>query len=299
MLEDRMSAELGLDTSVIWSIAVSASYRYKEYSIKKRGGGVRWISHPARELKALQRWLVRRVIGEFPVHECAFAYRHKVTIWANAQEHVDNTFLLRMDLTDFFPSIQEDDINTYLSDRKWETRDIELFAYLVCKKGVLTIGAPSSPSLSNALCYTLDQELSALANRYDATYTRYADDIFFSTSKRDLLRDVKKEVQPMLDGLSYPHGFKVNNKKTRHSSKRGCRRVTGIVLGSDNKAYVGRKLKRYVRSLVYNFDSLNGPQKASLAGYISYIIGFDRPFLNSLILKFGHRLVAEARGLKQ
>ena len=63
------------------------------------------IHHPARELKTLQRWLLRRVISDFPVHSAAVAYRNGVTIWDNALAHVRNHFLLRMDLTDFFPSI--------------------------------------------------------------------------------------------------------------------------------------------------------------------------------------------------
>jgi RNA-directed DNA polymerase len=83
-------------------------------------------------------------------------------------------------------------------------------------------------------------------------------------------------------------------RKTRHSSKRGCRRVTGIVLGSDGAPHIGRGLKRKVRALIHRYDSLNEPTRASLAGLIAYAIGFEPGFLNKLIDKYGLPTVKRA-----
>lgn len=254
------------------------------------------IHHPARELKTLQRWLLRRVISDFPVHSAAVAYRNGVTIWDNALAHVRNHFLLRMDLTDFFPSITFEDVELYL-DRMggWDAVEKNFFCELVCREYVLTIGAPTSPTLSNALCYELDKRLTNLAQERDTIYTRYADDFFFSTNEPGVLREMESEVKRCCKELDCPSDLSVNTKKTRHSSKKRARRVTGIVLGSDLKPHVGRKLKRRIRAMVHQYDQLGPEEKASLAGLISYVIGFDREFLNALIMKYGTERVIAAR----
>ena len=117
-------------------------------------------------------------------------------------------------------------------------------------------------------------------------YTRYADDLFFSTVQRDLLFEIEKKVIKIVSELKVPANLKVNKDKTRHSSKRGARRVTGIILGSDGAPHVGRGLKRKIRALIYRFDSLDAPNKASLAGLIAYASGFEPDFLNRLIDKY-------------
>ena len=91
----------------------------------------------------------------------------------------------------------------------------------------------------------------------------------------------------ILQTLPIPAMLKINTTKTRHSSKRGARRVTGIVLGSDGKAYVGRGLKRCIRALIHRYQTLTREQKASLAGSIAYVDGNDPQFINSLIVKYG------------
>jgi RNA-directed DNA polymerase len=92
-----------------------------------------------------------------------------------------------------------------------------------------------------------------------------------------------------------PAHLQVNPNKTRHSSKRRARRVTGIVLGSDNKPHIGRALKKRIRSLVFNIDWLDAKSRAHLAGLLAYAVGFDADFMNSLIMKNGHAKVRKAR----
>jgi RNA-directed DNA polymerase len=293
-----MSRSLGIPTPFIEALARSASYEYKTYKIPKRAGGDRTIHHPSRRLKSIQRWLLANVISKLPVHDAASAYRKNRSIFDNASRHATSKYLLRMDLVQFFPSIKQVDLAKYIADRpslfsSWSERDIDTFCRLVCRNGALTIGAPTSPALSNALCYDLDVELDSLSRRMNVTYTRYADDLFFSTTQANVLREIEEEVPRILRHITVPASLALNPVKTRHSSKRGARRVTGIILGSDGQPHIGRKLKRRIRALIHTYGSLDGASKASLAGLIAYAIGLDPAFMNALIDKYGVKRIRE------
>jgi RNA-directed DNA polymerase len=292
MILERMAHELGLSVDFIERLARSASHEYKEYQIPKRGGGSRTIHHPSRRLKALQRWILLNVIEGLPVHESALAYRKSKSIMDNARPHAASRYLLRMDFENFFPSITAEDVANYIADRPplftgWSTRDTEAFSRIVCRKSHLTIGAPTSPGLSNALCHEMDSQLQAQSAKRGVVYTRYADDLFFSSQSANVLTKFEKDVAKIVRGLAIPAKLKLNSGKTRHSSKRGARRITGIVLGSDGRTHVGRELKRKIRALIFRLNSLDAQSRATLAGLIAYAVGLDPGFMNALIQKYG------------
>lgn len=300
MITEKMAADLGLQTSFINSVARGASYAYKTYTIPKRGGGDRLIEHPSKQLKALQRWYLEYLLPGFPVHPAAMAYRKNTSIFDNASVHTDSKYLLRMDFQNFFPSILESDLKAYIQVRAtlfeaWTPFDIDVFCMIVLRRSHLTIGAPTSPTLSNIVCFDMDSQLSDVCAKHGVSYTRYADDLFFSTSQPNVLKTVQAEAEAVVTGLTLPAHLKINPDKTRHSSKRRARKVTGIVLGSDNKPYIGRALKRKIRSLIFNLDSLDAPSRATLSGLIAYAVGFDADFMNSLIMKYGHLKVRKAQ----
>lgn len=299
MLVEQIGRELALPTSYVTSLARSASHLYKSYQIPKRSGGVRVIYHPSKPLKAVQRWLLRHVIARLPVHSACFSYRKGTNTAKNAAFHAASRFLLRMDFVDFFPSITQADIAKYIQSRpvyfpEWKEDDIDSFCRFVCRNGALAIGAPSSPGLSNALCYDLDQLLSDMAIKHDCIYSRYADDTFFSTVQPEVLRSVETDMRELCKKLPFPT-LTVNEQKIRHSSKKRARKVTGIILGSDGKIHVGRQYKRIVRGMIHKIEGLNPAERLRLAGLIAYVIGIDPVFLNSLITKYGIDRVQTAR----
>jgi RNA-directed DNA polymerase len=302
MIIERMARDLGLPTGFIVNLAHGASYEYKIYSIPKRSGGHRVIHHPSRRLKALQRWLLSTVIQGLPIHPAATAYRKHRSIFQNAAVHAKSRFLLRMDLTNFFPSLTQSDLVNYVAEHvalfsDWTPLDIDVFCRLVCRNLTLTIGAPTSPALSNALCYEMDVLMHALCAKSGVAYSRYADDLFFSCDQPNVLRQIEKDVAQVVSQLKIPANIRLNPAKTRHSSKRRERRVTGIVLGSDGCIYVGRVLKRKIRALIHTVDSLDASQRASLSGLIAYVAGYDPQFMNSLIDKYGLQLVRKVTSL--
>jgi RNA-directed DNA polymerase len=299
----EMAADLGLTARFIVTFAQGASHAYKTYSIRKKNGSARTIDHPSKQLKAMQRWLLSYVLEGLPVHPAAMAYRKQKSIFDNASLHADSTYLLRMDCKDFFPSITDEDLRLLISNRpnvfsKWRSHEVDLFCKIVCKNGRLTIGAPTSPALSNAVCYDMDVQLSEICTKLGVTYSRYADDLFFSTKDANVLSSLEPTIVEAIAHLTLPRGLTINTAKTRHSSKRRTRRVTGITLGSDGKPYIGRQLKRKIRAMIHQQDKLDSRMRASLAGLIAYAGGFDPDFVNGLITKYGHAVVARVRNLK-
>jgi len=118
----------------------------------------------------MQRWLNSLAISKLPVHPAAAAYRVNRSIFDNASVHAGSKYLLRMDCEDFFPSITESDIRLLVESRsaifsEWDKYDVELFCKLVCRDQRLAIGSPSSPGLSNAICYDMDSQLADLSGK--------------------------------------------------------------------------------------------------------------------------------------
>lgn len=274
-LQKRLAEGLGLPERKVLSLAKAASYHYKTYEIPKRNGSKRTIHHPSRQLKAVQRWLLMNVVTHLPVHSSATAYRPGQSILNNASVHSASRFLLRMDFENFFPSITRADILSYIAERpqmfsvSLDTEaDASIFCDFVCRKSTLTIGAPTSPALSNAICRQLDVSLEEMCVRNSVSLPDTPTTYFFSTTNENVLGKIQAEVVAIVSKLKVPAGLKLSGDKTRHSSKKGRRRVTGIVLGSDGNPYIGRHLKRRIRALVHRYEELDERTKASLMGLL-------------------------------
>jgi RNA-directed DNA polymerase len=301
MLIPMIEKELQLDAGYLTMLAATASHRYKEFFIDKASGGKRRILHPAKELKTVQRWIHERIISHFPVHESAGAYRRGQGLLDHVTRHRGNRFFLRMDFEDFFPSLSADDIRHHFRKHaevlppQWSDQDTDLLNRFVCVKGQLTIGAVTSPSLSNTLCYELDCLLFNHCFRNRIVYTRYADDLFFSTSTPNLLSQVETLMFGLLKSLEYPRDLRINQDKTRHSSQKGHVGITGLTLTPDGKVSIGRKRKRRLKALIHQWDSLGTDGRRSLAGHLAYCKAVEPDFLDALYRKYGNQRLHEIR----
>lgn len=300
MLLNLISSELGLEPDYVQTLANTASRRYKVYQIRKRTKGFRTIHHPSKELKALQRWITQRVLSLLPVHEAVTAYERGSSIRKNAERHAQSSFSLRMDFEGFFPSITRDDVGSYLASHQqtlseglssWTEGDARLLSKIACRQGKLTIGAVTSPSLSNRICYELDDKISKICRPAQVRYSRYADDLFFSTTRRDTLRNIEAMVKDAVSALECPGGLAINESKTLHMSKKGKRSITGLILSSDGKVSIGRDLKRSIRTKAHLYDSLDAREQIWLSGILAYCRDVEPGLITSLYLKFGSSTV--------
>ncbi|CAN5896496.1 retron St85 family RNA-directed DNA polymerase [soil metagenome] len=287
-----MSRSLQLPEQVLRAISRRAAHAYRTYTIPKKRGGLRTIHHPSRKLKMVQRWLLQAVIDRWQVHQAAYAYRPGRGIKQHASFHANGSFLLRMDVEDFFPSLRRHHLSAYLGGNpvgvdEWTEEDRDFFLEIVCRGEALTVGAPTSPSLSNALCFDLDSRLAALAMDAGARYSRYADDLFFSTELRDVLRGLATEVRRVVAGLPLPDGLVLNEEKTHHTSRKWRREVTGLIITPQGEVSLGRGRKRLIRGLIHRHEQLTDEERSRLRGFLAFARGIEPDLINRLVLKYG------------
>lgn len=293
-----ISDDLMIPETTLGHLIRSAPYRYKVFEIdKKDGKSKRTIAQPARELKAIQYWVIKNVLRRFPVHAAAMAYRKRRSIRTNAAKHAPNRFLLKLDFEDFFHSITADDLEAFLARREeagLSAEDVNHLKRILFwnrrreGKLIMSIGAPSSPMLSNILMYEFDRKVQAFCAKKRVTYTRYADDLTFSTNRRDVLREVEVQVVEICKRTAHPR-LRLNTKKTVHASRKGSRRVTGLVLTNDGQVSLGHERKRLIRAQVNRFlkGKLSLDEARELRGMLAFVNSAEPAFLQSLRRHYG------------
>jgi len=300
MLVETLSKTLILEEIYVSTVAKTASRRYKMFLIdKKNGTEKRKIYHPSTELKAIQKIINDDFLARLPVHPCATAYLKGSNITDNVLPHKNNKYLLRLDFNNFFESISKTDVDTFVDKNfpnyfnGWRSEDTKVLSNLVCFNQRLTIGSVTSPSLANILCYELDALIDALCRLNKITYTRYADDMFFSTNEEGFLFALPKSIKSVLKNIKTPNKLRLNNKKTVHSSRKRKMSITGLVITNDKKISIGRDKKREIKSSVYNWDNLPAKDKKYLSGYLSYVKSVEPEFINKLCGKYGSTRIVE------
>jgi retron-type reverse transcriptase len=296
--------ELSKTKQEVSSFALSAPKKYKIYSIPKRTSGRRTIAHPAKELKEYQRGLIKTLEKSLPVHSTAFAYKKNTSIKKNAKQHQKSKYLLKMDFQNFFHSINPElffgiinrlGIELSQSDKYLLT---QLLFWCPSKrtggKLVLSVGAPSSPLISNFIMYFFDQAINEHCGSTGITYTRYADDITFSSNKKNILFDTPALVKATLfkefDGC-----ISINESKTVFSSKAHNRHVTGITITNEGTLSIGRERKRYISSLVHKFSLGQLPDEdvKYLQGLLAFAKDIEPTFELRMMKKYSAETLVE------
>ncbi|SOB94429.1 retron St85 family RNA-directed DNA polymerase [Thalassospira xiamenensis] len=276
----------------LYHYANTCPHRYKTYSIDKRSGGKRKISQPSRDLKAVQRFVLSEYLEKrLVIHSSAKAYRVGVSIVDNAKEHVAQKYLLKMDFSNFFPSILSSDFMKLLRrdkivDSEEEVKLLSKIFFMNDSGSLrLSIGSPGSPSISNAIMYDFDEVISKKSIDNSIFYTRYSDDITFSTNEKDILFSWPNVVSDVLRGIDFPK-LKINTDKTKFSSKKFNRHVTGITLANQGYLSIGREKKRLIRARVHNAMNLDDEEILSLSGDISFACQVEPNILEKLWRKY-------------
>jgi hypothetical protein len=290
LILEELASKLLISTAELVTFVNTAPYRYKVYTIPKRSGrGVRVIAQPTEVLKVMQRMVLDSYLKGLPVHDCATAYRDGVSIKENATAHLDSKYLLKMDFSDFFPSIGPSDLISHIKRHRQSISREDAYAvkkifFWARKKDPLhklSIGAPSSPFISNTLMYEFDCKVSEECARIGVRYTRY---VLFG-----LLDMVNKTCAE----IDYPT-LRINSEKTVFSSKGNNRHITGLVLTNDNKVSLGRERKRYFRSLIhrYSLGEMSGEDIYALKGRLAFAKHVEPTFYSAVVQKYGAELIA-------
>lgn len=301
MILNRLSEKTGIAPLRLSLFINSAGYKYVSYPIPKRTGGYRLINHPSKPLKILQRILIKDYLIKFPVHMSAKSYRKGISIVDNVVLHKKNNFFLRVDFRDFFPSIRDIDVqyalmkNAPLTGLTLNNEDLEIISKISCHKNKLTIGAPTSPILSNIVMYQFDERMFQFANESKVTYTRYADDLFFSTNEPNVLSKILVEIRKIIGLGEICPKLIINESKTVFSSKKRKRMLTGLIITSENKISIGRDKKREIKAKVFAYKNgkIAHEDYLNLKGVLSYVKSVEPSFLESLEQKYGASFMAQ------
>ena len=296
-----LSEEVYMREDNLNNFIMTAPYRYKKYRIpKKKPGEFRLIAQPSKEVKLLQRICLEELKKYLPIHDCAMAYEKNKSIKINAETHKSNSYLLKMDFKDFFPSIRPSDLLLVLESNKIILSEVDkrilshLLFWKLRKNSPLrlSIGAPSSPFISNAIMYEFDTKVSEICKGFDVTYTRYADDLTFTTNVKGVLIRVPDLIKLVLKELIFPK-IRLNNNKTVFSSKKHNRRITGLTISNDGNVSLGRRRKRLISSMVhkYSVNELDKEDVSKLRGLLAFSSDVEPEFIDRLIKKYGFDVI--------
>lgn len=295
-----LAYDSGLSHLDLMRVVSTAPSRYKVFSIPKRAGGTREIAQPAREVKVLQRIVVDRLLKNLEIHPAATAYQQGSSIGKNAALHAGKGPILKMDFQDFFPSIRAEDFVAYAAKKRLElsSNDIRVVVQLCFRRSPgervlkLSIGAPSSPIISNVLLYDFDIAVADEAARRRIAYSRYADDMTFSGQRIGMLKDMIDVVQHAVRKLQTPKLI-VNQDKTTFVTAAFRRTVTGVVLSNDATLSLGHDRKRLLSSMVHRatLNKLDVVQMAELAGHLGFAKVVEPEFITRLARKYGQNVI--------
>lgn len=300
-----LSKKSGLPIDDLLKLIQTAPRRYKEFEIPKRNGGMRLIAQPARELKLIQRIFVKEYLENLPVHHCAKAYRGGMSIRDNAAPHAGTSPILKLDFKEFFPSIRSEDWEEYcvrtkiLSDKDIIRSSLILFRKPKDQRILrLSIGAPSSPILSNILLMPLDEFISSEAEKRGITYTRYADDMTFSGQRIGMLKDMVEVVRSATRKIKHPQ-LTLNDEKTTFITTAHRRVITGVTLANDGTLSLGRDKKRLLHARVHHASvgALTGEDLKQLAGELAFVKVVEPHFLTVLCAKYGAAVIKKIQSV--
>jgi RNA-directed DNA polymerase len=304
---------------------VDTGTHYHRWTVPKRTGGLRLISAPKPDLKRAQRWIAHNITEHLPVHGAAHGFLNGRSIVTNAAVHGGARVVIKFDIKDFYPTVTFQRVKG-LFRKAGYTEQVAIVLALLCTESPreellirgkkyhvavgprsLPQGAPTSPSITNALSLRLDSRLAGLARKLGLRYTRYADDLTFSWHADQFapVGRLKDAVERILEA----EGFDIHEKKTRVMRAGRRQKVTGLVVNDTGQtghagepgqageagqaaaaaARVPRRVIRKLRAAIHNRErgrAGKGESLAELRGLASYVYMTDpkkgREFLDQL-----------------
>lgn len=259
--EDLASA-LGVTTGHLRRLVFKErQFFFREKEIPKKNGDTRKIYVPNHQILYIQKKLNIILNNSYNPHFTAFGFIEGKNTVNNAQRHLRKRYLLNIDLKDFFTSISSGRVySMFVNYFKLPTNIASVLTNICCHpNGFLPQGAPTSPTISNILCKTLDRELYNFTKKMNqVTYTRYADDITFSSNypfEKKLLgyKDGELSIGYELGNIIQKNGFTINYDKVRFQKYNQHQEVTGIVV--NQKLNVNRKYIRKIRAMLHSIES--------------------------------------------
>jgi RNA-directed DNA polymerase len=271
---------------------------YTTFNIRKKSGGYRAISNPISALKRTQRWILRQILDRLKTTSACYGFAPRSNLRDHAKQHLNARAVLTLDIENFFPSISIAQVVRVFRAAGYSSTGAWILARLCTLDGALPQGAPSSPSLANLVCFRMDRRLDEFARCRGFTYTRYADDLTFSSNSMGLLA----KSRPFIAHIINDSGFRLNQRKTRLVGPRGRRRVTGLVLAQAQiesgrliapaQVGIGRRRLRELRARIHNAQ-IGDDDLSAIQGWLDLVSDID-PKRYQMLVRYVSGLLAQA-----
>ena len=221
---------------------------YHFHWVKKKTAGYRLIEAPKGLLKTVQTQILRAILDRVPAHPAAHGFVKRRSIRSNAAPHVGSAWVLKLDLTNFYPSVSFSRVVAIFRALGY-CREVAIWLSRLTTSAIpsnlnspdglantvwpylsrhLPQGAPTSPALANLSAFSLDVRLQGLAAKYGARYTRYADDLTLSGPGHSI--PALHEIIPFAEWIVRNERFTSNRSKRRVLRRHQQQTVTGIVV---------------------------------------------------------------------
>lgn len=243
----HFSLLVGYDYPFILSLTNSTHSFYRHYEIPKKDGNMRPIDEPYPSLKEIQTWILDNILTPSAkkfVSPVAKAFIPKKSLIDNARFHKNKGCVVAMDIHDFFGSIHFKGVYGIFKKMGYTDSLCTLFARLCTYKDVLPQGAPTSSMLSNLFFWRTDEKIFNYCRKRKVMYTRYADDMIFSSDSID----VRRLIIYVTAQVEFAR-MEINEKKTKVMGRGRRQNVTGVVV--NDKLQVSRQYRERVRQEVY------------------------------------------------
>lgn len=243
--ELHISAYLGVSSSLIRQILHNKKYHYRTFPITKRDGSERTVHAPKTYLKVIHWWILDNILRKAPISDHAHGFSIGRGYLSNAQAHVGCNHILNVDIENFFPSIDQRMIYGVFRGLGFDASGARLLMELTSLQDQAPTGAPTSPYISNILLKSCDNKLASISETNGIKYTRYADDMVFSSSHW-----ISDTFLGNVTSLINSYGFKLNTTKTQFMGTGDRMEVTGLVI-NNGRVSLNREWRNWARGYVH------------------------------------------------
>lgn len=247
---------------------------YRHFALTTGKGKVRHIYHPTPELLDVQRRIVRRVLEPLGFGDAAHGGVRGRSPATNAKAHQGKRCVVKIDVKDFFPSVQHKRVYRMFRHEHGFGKDVaRLLTRLVTLRGGLPQGAATSPAVANQFARTVDEGLKSSLERHRLECTRFIDDLTISGDRPKLLIDQTTR-------LLKARGLKVAPQKLKVCPRGNPQEVTGLLVNHADRLSIPRSYRDGVRSSIHKLRNLpqdEWPERiASIKGKIAHVEQFNK-----------------------
>jgi RNA-directed DNA polymerase len=293
--------------------------KYVSFQVPKKTGGHRNIHSPVPELMSVQRNFKDYLLTIYNRKKCSHGFEQDYSILSNAKVHLKSKVVLNIDLKDFFESINFGRVYGLFCSQpfNFDQKASAAIAKLVTYENILPQGAPTSPILSNMIIRRMDNNFIQLAKKTKSIYTRYVDDITFSTTQANFDKKIINSgeftevvLSNEIQGIIEKNGFQIKKNKTRLLRNSVRKEVTGITINEFPN--VRRKYINSIFGMIYSWKKygyesaqkvyidkyLKDTEKTKVTktlyrsviigriGYVAFVRGWDDVVVHKLCRKY-------------